>query len=411
MNTYGEKYESRQNATRDGDAHGVPANGGSRKRPRSDDGEVDIDDGEIKDDGDILGDEEEEDDDEQVPSKGEEKTAAMEQQQGLIRFEVVYNDSQDESMRRLTELKNIFQKQLPKMPKEYIARLVYDRNHSSLAIVKANGHVVGGITFRLFEQREFAEIVFCAVSSSEQVKGYGSFLMNNLKDYISANTQASHFLTYADNYAIGYFQKQGFTKEVTFDKRLWMGYIKDYEGGTLMQCSMVPKVEYLKVKEILAKQREAVLEKIRAKTRSQIVYPGLTCFKDNPEISAVDPFSIPGVAESGWTPEMDEISRRLARSKLKHGRSMCLAIPKASDRQEVPDYYVVVKEPMDLMTLETNTDENKYPTLESFIDDTRKIFANCKNYNGEGTRYWRCATSLEKFFDDKIKEWKTRLAK
>ncbi|KAI7818058.1 hypothetical protein BX661DRAFT_195018 [Kickxella alabastrina] len=142
----------------------------------------------------------------------------MEQQQGLIRFEVVYNDSQDESMRRLTELKNIFQKQLPKMPKEYIARLVYDRNHSSLAIVKANGHVVGGITFRLFEQREFAEIVFCAVSSSEQVKG--------------------------------------FTKEVTFDKRLWMGYIKDYEGGTLMQCSMVPKVEYLKVKDILAKQRE-----------------------------------------------------------------------------------------------------------------------------------------------------------
>ncbi|KAJ2859684.1 histone acetyltransferase, partial [Coemansia asiatica] len=170
-----------------------------------------------------------------MPNKGEEKTAAMEQQQGLIRFEVVYNDTRDESMRRLTELKNIFQKQLPKMPKEYIARLVYDRNHSSLAIVKANGHVVGGITFRLFEQRQFAEIVFCAVSSSEQVKGYGSFLMNNLKDYISANTMARHFLTYADNYAIGYFQKQGFTKEITLDKRLWMGYIKDYEGGTLMQ--------------------------------------------------------------------------------------------------------------------------------------------------------------------------------
>ncbi|KAJ2422651.1 histone acetyltransferase, partial [Coemansia sp. RSA 2531] len=94
----------------------------------------------------------------------------VEEQQGLIRFEVVYNDSEDESMRRLTELKNIFQKQLPKMPKEYIARLVYDRNHSSLAIVKSNGHVVGGITFRLFEQRQFAEIVFCAVSSSEQVK-------------------------------------------------------------------------------------------------------------------------------------------------------------------------------------------------------------------------------------------------
>ncbi|KAJ1933771.1 histone acetyltransferase [Linderina macrospora] len=102
--------------------------------------------------------------------ESEEKTAAVEERQGLIRFEVVYNDTRDSSMRLLTGLKNIFQKQLPKMPKEYIARLVYDRNHSSMAIVKGASHVVGGITFRLFEQRQFAEIVFCAVSSSEQVK-------------------------------------------------------------------------------------------------------------------------------------------------------------------------------------------------------------------------------------------------
>ncbi|KAJ2631353.1 histone acetyltransferase [Coemansia sp. RSA 1290] len=198
MSTYGEKYESRQNATRENENQN-----NNRKRTRSESEEAD--DGEIKDEDNI---EDQSKEDADISTGIEEKTAAVEQQQGLIHFEVVYNDGEDVSMRRLTELKNIFQKQLPKMPKEYIARLVYDRNHSSLAIVKANGHVVGGITFRLFEQRQFAEIVFCAVSSSEQVKGYGSFLMNNLKDYISANTQAKHFLTYADNYAIGYFQKQ-----------------------------------------------------------------------------------------------------------------------------------------------------------------------------------------------------------
>ncbi|KAJ1729546.1 histone acetyltransferase, partial [Coemansia sp. Benny D160-2] len=271
MSTYGEKYESRQNAQREthNDGESAQGGGGGRKRFRSesvDDGEIDDDDTESNAKDEEAGGDK---DDGAAATQPSEKTAAVEQQQGLIRFEVVYNDTTDESMRRLTELKNIFQRQLPKMPKEYIARLVYDRNHSSLAIVKANGHVVGGITFRLFEQRQFAEIVFCAVSSSEQVKGYGSFLMNNLKDYISANTLARHFLTYADNYATGYFQKQaslfflsslmrrpGFTKDITLDKRLWMGYIKDYEGGTLMQCSMVGKVEYLRVKEILAAQRE-----------------------------------------------------------------------------------------------------------------------------------------------------------
>lgn len=63
-----------------------------------------------------------------------------------------------------------FQKQLPMMPKEYIARLVYDRNHRSLAIVKRGLKVVGGICYRPFTSRGFAEIVFCAVASSEQVK-------------------------------------------------------------------------------------------------------------------------------------------------------------------------------------------------------------------------------------------------
>ncbi|KAJ2681653.1 histone acetyltransferase, partial [Coemansia sp. RSA 1285] len=217
MSTYGEKYESRQNAQRETHNDGESAQGGGgRKRFRSesvDDGEIDDDDTESNAKDEEAGGDK---DDESAATQPSEKTAAVEQQQGLIRFEVVYNDTTDESMRRLTELKNIFQRQLPKMPKEYIARLVYDRNHSSLAIVKANGHVVGGITFRLFEQRQFAEIVFCAVSSSEQ----------------------------------------GFTKDITLDKRLWMGYIKDYEGGTLMQCSMVGKVEYLRVKEILAAQRE-----------------------------------------------------------------------------------------------------------------------------------------------------------
>ncbi|KAF5122444.1 Histone acetyltransferase GCN5 [Metarhizium anisopliae] len=56
-----------------------------------------------------------------------------------------------------------------------------------------------------------------------------------------------HFLTYADNYATGYFQKQGFTKEITLDKSPWMGYIKDYEGETLMLCSMLPRIRYLEV--------------------------------------------------------------------------------------------------------------------------------------------------------------------
>eukprot|EP01050_Picozoa_sp_SAG11_P022633 SAG11_NODE_4327_length_1946_cov_2.250135_1_plen_84_part_00 len=37
-----------------------------------------------------------------------------------------------------------------------------------------------------------------------------------------------------DRPQVGYFRKQGFTKEVTMPAHRWAGYIKDYEGGTLM---------------------------------------------------------------------------------------------------------------------------------------------------------------------------------
>lgn len=45
----------------------------------------------------------------------------------ILDFSIYRNDDTVESYEILTGLKNVFQKQLPKMPKEYITRLVYDR--------------------------------------------------------------------------------------------------------------------------------------------------------------------------------------------------------------------------------------------------------------------------------------------
>ena len=63
---------------------------------------------------------------------------------------------------RLMALKNIFSKQLPNMPKEYITRLVFDRRHRSVAVVKRGGQVVGGITYRPFHAQASPSIFFSA---------------------------------------------------------------------------------------------------------------------------------------------------------------------------------------------------------------------------------------------------------
>lgn len=69
--------------------------------------------------------------------------AVTEEKTGEIEFRVVNNDGCLDSVQILTGLKCIFQKQLPKMPKDYIARLVYDRTHLSIAIIKHPLEVVG----------------------------------------------------------------------------------------------------------------------------------------------------------------------------------------------------------------------------------------------------------------------------
>lgn len=77
---------------------------------------------------------------------------------------MVNNDGAVESTIILTGLKCIFQKHLPNMPEGYITRLVFDRTHKSIAIVKKPLKVIGGISYQEFRERKFAEIAFCAVS-------------------------------------------------------------------------------------------------------------------------------------------------------------------------------------------------------------------------------------------------------
>ncbi|EGX89020.1 histone acetyltransferase GCN5 [Cordyceps militaris CM01] len=342
------------------------------------------------------------------------KPAVLEERAGDIEYRVVNNDGSRESTITLTGLKCLFQKQLPKMPKDYIARLVYDRNHLSIAIIKLPLEVIGGICYRPFHARKFAEIVFCAVSSDQQVKGYGAHIMSHLKDYVRATSPVMHFLTYADNYATGYFQKQGFTKAVSLDKALWMGYIKDYEGGTLMQCSMLPRVRYLEAGRMLLKQKEAVLAKIRPLSRSHIVHPPPPQWSGAGGVHPIDPLSIPAIRATGWCPAMDEMARaprhgphftelrRFLYQMQNHKQAWPFLHP--VNRDEVPDYYTVIKEPMDLSTMEERLTQDMYTGPQELVRDMKLIFDNCRKYNDATTIYSKCAAKLEKYMWTLVKE-------
>jgi hypothetical protein len=106
---------------------------------------------------------------EETAFKPRDHEAMLEEESGVLQFRVVRNDGLRHNMIWLMQAKNLFSTQLPKMPREYITRLVFDRKHRSLLALK-NGRVVGGICFRPFVPQRFAEVAFLAVTSSEQIK-------------------------------------------------------------------------------------------------------------------------------------------------------------------------------------------------------------------------------------------------
>ena len=60
-----------------------------------------------------------------------------------------------------------------------------------------------------------------------------------LQEYARTKDQLTHFLTYADNNAVGYFAKQGFTTEITMPREQVSQAVQPgslYKGTAPLQC-------------------------------------------------------------------------------------------------------------------------------------------------------------------------------
>ena len=79
--------------------------------------------------------------------------AKQEEKRNAIEFHCISNSLTErvpkQTMLWLIALQNVFSHQLPRMPKEYITRLVFDPKHKTLALIK-DGRPIGGICFRMF---------------------------------------------------------------------------------------------------------------------------------------------------------------------------------------------------------------------------------------------------------------------
>lgn len=83
---------------------------------------------------------------------------------------------------------------------------------------------------------------------------------------------------------------------------------------------------------------------------------------------------------------------------------MALFMEKPS-RKQYPDYYDIIKHPIDMISIRHNIEADKYGTLDDVVGDFRLMFANCRKYNQEGSRIYEDANILERALNEKLKEF------
>ncbi|XP_062936380.1 nucleosome-remodeling factor subunit BPTF isoform X2 [Cynocephalus volans] len=96
--------------------------------------------------------------------------------------------------------------------------------------------------------------------------------------------------------------------------------------------------------------------------------------------------------------------KRVLRSLQAH--KMAWPFLEPVDPNDAPDYYGVIKEPMDLATMEERVQRRHYEKLTEFVADMTKIFDNCRYYNPSDSPFYQCAEVLESFFVQKLKGFK-----
>lgn len=187
----------------------------------------------------------------------------------------------------------------------------------------------------------------------------------------------------------------------------WAGVIKDYDGGTIMECHMHPTFDFLRVKEIIQQQRGCIHQKVKENSSSHIKRKGLKHFKDGKkkrlklsQITGVDACRNPeAVAAAFPTDEQIAESKKLFQDIINGLLKLPDIWPFEAPvlAEDAPDYFDVIKDPIDLETIQKRLDTNQiYITEHIFFADLRRMLENCKLYNNHDTIFYKCAVAIEK---------------
>ena len=130
--------------------------------------------------------------------------------------------------------------------------------------------------------------------------------------------------------------------------------------------------------------------------------------RDEPEVEPVNGIAHPPVLPPKHRPgrntnQLNFLKNNVIKSLLKHQNAWPFLKPVDTIKLGLPDYFKIIKKPMDLQTVKKRLDNVYYYCAQECKDDVNQMFSNCYMYNKPGEDVTLMAQSLEKFFLTKCK--------
>ncbi|TKA23010.1 hypothetical protein B0A50_07228 [Salinomyces thailandicus] len=99
-----------------------------------------------------------------------------------------------------------------------------------------------------------------------------------------------------------------------------------------------------------------------------------------------------------------QLLKQLHKAQDKTGRSITTAFLDLPPRDEIPDYYQVIKLPTALSTIESKLHRNAYPTITTLESDLKRMVQNAKDYNAPKSDIFEDAERIRKLVYNFMKQ-------
>ncbi|OMJ15533.1 Transcription initiation factor TFIID subunit 2 [Smittium culicis] len=152
-------------------------------------------------------------------------------------------------------------------------------------------------------------------------------------------------------------------KKIKLKSKVTDRYLSNIGISSTSSTSDIPKVEFKAHKDISSIK----VEKSSSMNKNKYTY--MSNIYESMELNDAEKKSL----------------SRILRKLQTHPSGLEFLQPVDPIKQQVPNYFEVVKKPMDLSTVESKLSSNKYKTKEMFFDDIKLIVKNCNLFNPEGS--------------------------